>query len=291
MLPHLVIGASGLVGNALMRSLAARGLPAVGTYHHYELPGLHPLDLACEEAVRALIAEVRPAVIHLPAAVARVDACERDPAATYAVNVRGVRHVRDAAAAIGARVVYYSTDYVFPGEGGPYREEDPIRPLQEYGRQKAWAEHTLLAGSQAPLILRPAWIYGWDPQRTSFACQVIDRLRRGERFRAFVDQIGHPTYAPDLAAAAIALVEAGATGIFHVAGAEAASRYEQAVATAEAFGLDPDLIEGIPSAAMALPAPRPPVCRLCLDKLERTIGWRPRPYREALRAMVDDAPR
>lgn len=289
--PHLVIGASGLVGDALMRCLERAAIPAVGTYHRYELPGLRPLDLAREAEVRALIDEVRPAVVHLPAAVARVDACERDPAATYTVNVHGVRHVRDAAAAVGARVVYYSTDYVFPGEGGPYGEEDPIRPLQEYGRQKAWAEHTLLAGSEPPLILRPAWIYGWDPQRSSFACQVIDRLRRGERFRAFVDQIGHPTYAPDLAAAAIALVQAGATGIFHVAGAEAASRYEQAVATAETFGLDPHQIEGIPCAAMELPAPRPPVCRLRLDKVERLLGWRPRPFREALRAMAAEAPR
>jgi dTDP-4-dehydrorhamnose reductase len=279
---QLVIGASGQVGEYLLRSL---GDGAVGTYFENPSPGLRRLDARDPDAVRALVREVGAEVVHLPASEPNVDLCEREPEATAAINVGVVEAAAAACRDTGARLVFFSTDYVFDGSAGPYGEEDEPRPLSEYGRQKLAGERIAL-GLPGSIVVRTAVVYGWERQRKNFAVRLVEANRRGETWRVPDDQVGSPTYAPNLAEAVAALVEAGAEGIFHVAGAEAASRYAFALAVADAFALDRALIEPVATADLQQVAPRPLQAALRVDKTANSIPVPLLPFPRGLRAMA-----
>src|SRR6187401_442623 len=125
----LVIGASGQVGAALLRALRERGHHAVGTRAHHERPGLVPLDFTDAGAVERMIGETRPDWVICPAALSHVDYCEEHPDEAFAVNLHAPVAAARAAARAGAGFVYYSSDYVFDGVGGPFAEDAPPRPL------------------------------------------------------------------------------------------------------------------------------------------------------------------
>jgi len=285
--PALVVGASGQVGEHLLRALHLAGQEALGTGCGHLRPGLRPLDLRDPEAVAAALQEIGPRTIYLPAAMTDVDYCERCPREANAINVAGTRVLAEAAGRIGAALVFFSSDYVFDGSSGPYAEGDPPNPICEYGRQKLAGERAVTEGVVDHLIVRTTVVYGWEAQGKNFVVRLADRLRRKERIRVPKDQIGSPTYAPNLAEAVVELVASGARGIFHVAGPDLASRYEFAVAAARAFGLDPSWIEPVWTHELAQAAQRPLKAGLRVDKalgaLRRTrlLG-----FREALGLMA-----
>jgi dTDP-4-dehydrorhamnose reductase len=283
---HLVIGVSGQVGEHLTRAAEAAGGEVVGTFRGCPLSGARPLDIRGREAVRVLVEETRPAVVYLPASLTNVDHCERNPEEGYAINVVGVRHVVEAANAIGARVVYFSSDYVFDGTAGPYCEEDPANPICEYGRQKLIAEHYVALHARDALIVRTTVVYGWERQSKNFVCRLLNTLRDGGTLRAPLDQIGSPTYAPNLARAIVELVLAGATGIYHVSGPERASRYEFACEAARVFGLDARLIRAVTTPELEQPAPRPLNAGMRVDRAAAALSFPLLGYQEGLRAMA-----
>lgn len=281
---HLVIGASGQVGEQLLRELGDDG---AGTYFENPLDGLHRLDARDEHGVAALIERLGAEVVYLPASEPNVDLCEREPEATRAINVGVVESTARAARSTGARLVFFSTDYVFDGDAGPYGEDDEPRPLSEYGRQKLEGERIALAVGGA-IVVRTAVVYGWERQRKNFVVRLIEGNRAGERWRVPHDQVGNPTYAPDLAAAVVALARGGHEGVFHVAGAEAVGRYDFALEVARVFSLEPTLIESVSTADLSQAAPRPLHAALSVDKIADTIGFAPRAYRDGLPAMRRD---
>lgn len=279
---HLVIGASGQIGEHLLTALGGDG---AGTYFENAVPGLRQIDARDERAVLALLRELDPDVVYLPASEPNVDLCEREPEATAAINVGVVEATAAACRAAGARLVFFSTDYVFDGTAGPYREEDEPRPLSEYGRQKLQGERLALALPGA-IVVRTAVVYGWERQGKNFVVRLIAGNRNGDRWRVPHDQVGSPTYAPNLAEAVVALARQGAEGIFHVAGTRAAGRYEFAVEAARAFDLDESLIEPVATADLAQAAPRPLNAPLTVDKVEQTLDTPLLPYPEGLLAMA-----
>lgn len=247
---YLVIGASGQVGKELKRFL---GDEVVGTGHKRATGGLLPLDLADPEAVGKLIHEVRPECIFVPGGVTAVDWCETHEAEARRICVDGTVAVREASEAIGAHVVFFSTDYVFSGKAGPYGEKDPPDPISVYGRIKAEAERA--AGDRCA-ILRTSMVYSDDPESRNFHNYVRDTLRAGGEVKAFADQAGSPTYATSLAVVTVAMRQKW-TGIHHVAGPEVLTRLEFARRVARAYGLDEHRIRPVTSEEMHLPAPRP----------------------------------
>jgi dTDP-4-dehydrorhamnose reductase len=279
---HLVIGASGQIGEHLLRALGDDG---AGTYFEHSLPGLHQLDARDERAVLALLRDTRTEVVYLPASEPNVDLCEREPEATAAINVGVVEATAAACSTAGARLVFFSTDYVFDGEAGPYREDDEPRPLSEYGRQKLTGERIAL-DVPGSIVVRTAVVYGWERQRKNFVVRLIEGNRRGDRWRVPQDQVGSPTYAPNLAEAVVTLARRGAEGIFHVAGPLAAGRYDFAVEAAQVFGLDESLIEPVATADLAQAAQRPLDAALAVDKVQPLLESPPLPYPEGLRAMA-----
>ncbi|HET8532835.1 MAG TPA: sugar nucleotide-binding protein, partial [Methylomirabilota bacterium] len=167
----LVIGASGQVGAALLRALRARGHDAIGTWAHHAYPGLVPLDLADGAALERLLADGRPDWVLCPAALSHVDYCEEHPDEAFAVNVHAPLAAARAAARVGAGFVYYSSDYVFDGVGGPYTEEAPPHPLGVYGRSKAEGERAVQGALDRALVVRTSVVYGPERQEKNFVYQ------------------------------------------------------------------------------------------------------------------------
>lgn len=248
------------------------------------MPGALPVDLTDAVAIRQSVRDARPDVVVMAAADANVERCEREPAASRAINVDAVRTV--AMAALDAVLVVFSSEYVFDGRAGPYAEEDAVAPINEYGRQKVELEQ-LARGQAQHLICRVSGVYGWSPARTSFVAQLVDALRSSRRFAVPADQLITPTPAPDLARAVVELIDGGARGLFHVAGPEVLPRPEFARRAAMAFELDPTLLDAVPTAKLQLAAPRPLRAGLRTEKLTRSLGHGLRPSTEALLAMRD----
>lgn len=244
----LITGAGGQVGRELLDAFADSPTP-------HEVVGLtrDQLDVVDQPAVRAAFADARPEVVVHSAAWTAVDLCEQDPQRAEAVNASGTRHVAHAAADVGARVVYLSTDYVFDGtKATPYLEDDATNPLSVYGRTK-------LAGERAmgpdDAIVRTSWVSG---RHGANMVKTILRLAAEHPRLGFVhDQHGNPTFADDLAAAIVQLVEGEHTGTFHVTNQGTTTWFGVAQAVLEAAGDDPSRVDAITTAEMPRPAPRP----------------------------------
>ncbi|MFN3265804.1 MAG: SDR family oxidoreductase [Deinococcales bacterium] len=265
----IVLGASGLVGNALLEQ-APRRLSVVGTTHTQVCSDLVRLDIRDPKAVAAALADMN--VVFMPAAFANVDACERDPLASRAVNVEGVQNVVRVCRDTAATLVYYSSDYVFNGKNGPYAEMDTPYPICEYGRQK-WEAEQIVASLEHHLILRTTWVVGLERLGKNFLYRVVQTLRRGETLLVPNDQFGQPTSALDLARASWELVHNGSRGLFHVAGQTLQSRLEFAHLIADVFGLSDATIRGVSSDQLGQIALRPLHGGLISARVEAILGW------------------
>ena len=287
----MVIGGTGLVGNALLRTWTALGAEvAAATYHCHPSGGFLQLDMQDESQVRALLKTHRPAVVAVPAANPFVDYCELHPEETRRVNVDGTLNIARACRDVGARMIFYSSDYVFDGLKGTYTEEDAPCPINEYGRQKAEAERGVLACDPRNLVLRTSGAYGWQWEPKNFVLQVRANLSQGKPMRV-ADVRYNPTYVENLAEITAALVASGAGGIFHVVGAEEIVRDEFARLAARAFGLDESLIRTVPADEFKAPAARPKQCNLLMDKVRRAVAVPPMGFADGLKAMLAMEPR
>jgi dTDP-4-dehydrorhamnose reductase len=254
----LVVGGSGQIGGSLLRTLASRGHEAVGTYLSVPQEGLVPLDASRRDEAAGLLRATRPEVVFYPAGFTWVDGCERDPARARDANLDQPLNLARASAEVGARFVYFSTDYVFDGVAGPYDESSPTNPLSAYGRAKLDAERALAEelGDRA-LTVRTSWVFGPERQGKNFVYQLVKALGQGKALECPSDQISSPSYGPDVARAVVGLVEGGASGLIHVAGPEVMGRVEFARAIAGAFGLEPSLIVAKTTEELGQGAPRP----------------------------------
>ena len=279
----VVIGAAGLVGRHVRAVLSDRDV--VCTYRSDPASNGIRLDITDHHAVRDAIRDARPDVVVLAAAEAYVERCEKEPEATRRVNVDAARVIAERTRAENALLVVFSSEYVFDGSDGTYREGDARAPINEYGRQKVALEDIALATGRA-LVCRTSGVFGADPRRRNFVCQLVDRLRGGRTFDVASDQLITPSYAPDLARAVIELASAGHTGVFHVAGPRILPRPELARMVAEAYRLPTGLLRPRTTAELGLAAPRPLRCGLAVDKLTRTLGHGLADPGEALREMA-----
>jgi dTDP-4-dehydrorhamnose reductase len=246
-----VAGSEGQLGSALVHLLKDRVAWSGGR---------RVLDVRDAEAVAAAVRAARPDVVVNATAYNKVDAAETETVEALAVNAGGARHLARAAREAGALMVHVSTDYVFDGtKGAPYEEDDAPHPLSAYGVSKLAGE-MMVAASGAPfLIVRTSAVFASGSSRAkggSFVERILSRARAGEPLRVVDDQVLSPTYAPDLAAAIVALVEAEARGVFHVTGSGATSWHGFAVAALRLAGLDAR-VQAVKARDYAAPAARP----------------------------------
>ena len=279
----IVIGGSGQIGGHLLRTLAASGHEASGTYASVPTPNLTRLDAADLVGSASWVRSERPDVVFYPAGFTWVDGCERDPARARSANLEQPLNLARAAAEVGARFVMFSTDYVFDGVAGPYAEDAPARPLSVYGTAKRDAE-VALDETLGPLglTIRTSWVFGPERQGKNFAYQLAKTLREGKPLVCPSDQVSSPSYGPDVARAAVALAEDGRSGLIHVVGPDVMGRVEFARALAEGFGLDGALISGRTTAELGQGAPRPLVGGLLTPRLDACRPGLMRPLAETL---------
>lgn len=273
----LVTGAAGQLGRELVAALG----PEVAW-----AGGRADLDVAREETVHALVGRVRPDVIINTASYNQVDRAEAEPGLALEVNALGPLALARVAREVGALLVHFSSDYVFDGASDrPYREDDLPRPLGAYGVSKLAGEHLVAAARGDHLIVRTSGIFGRGGNRQkggSFVDRILEQARAGRPLRVVSDQVFSPTYAPDLAAAVLALVRAGALGLVHLTNAGSCSWHELAVEALAVAGLDV-VAEPTNAATLALPAARPPFSVLDVSRAG-DLGLAPfRPWKEALR--------
>ncbi len=278
----LVIGASGLVGSALLRAL---GADATGTYRSRAVDGLRPLDARDAAGVRELVRELEPAVVFFPAAEPNVDWCELHPEAAREANVLPALGALAAAREIGVSFVFFSTDYVFDGREGPYDERADARPLSVYGRQKREVEQLVLDAGCT--VVRTTTVYGSElPPGKNFVLRLVSRLLAGEPATIPSDQFATPTWSADLARASVAV--ARDPGIWNAAGPDLMARDEFARLVARTFWCDLSLIRPVSTATLAQPARRPLRAGLRTEKIARAKGIAFTPTAEALRRLADE---
>jgi len=272
----LVTGAKGQLGVELLDVLR----------REHDVVGLDvpELDITKSEATR-VIADARPAWVVHAAAWTDVDGCERDPERANLVNGEGTRRVAEACRAVGAGLVYLSTDYVFDGrKGAPYLETDPVSPLSAYARSKVAGEEAVRAVAPRWTIARTAWLFGVSGK--NFVKTIVEKAAAGGPLRVVDDQVGSPTYARDLAEAIAQLVSRGLTGTYHLTNAGSCSWYAFTHAIVEEAGLSHVAVTPMTTAELGRPAPRPALSVLA-NHAWVAAGMRPlRPWREALSAML-----
>src|SRR5262245_28033449 len=281
----LVIGASGQVGAALGEQLEAGGHTWVGTYAGTPRPGLRRLDITDPQATRRLIEETSPDWVFCAGALTHVDYCEDHPEEAFRLNRDGPGLVARAAAERGAGIVYYSTEYVFDGERGPYAEDDPVRPISIYGQSKLEGEEAVRQANPRAVIARTTVVYGPEPQGKNFVYQLLRRGRAGEPMRAPADQVSSPTYNVDLAAASVELAERKLCGVYHIAGSGILDRHAFAGLVCRVFGLDQSALLPVSTAELGQRAARPLLAGLRIDRALATLATPLRGPEEGLLAM------
>lgn len=229
-----------------------------------------------------LIKSLSPDYIILTAAMTDVDRCEVDRESAWRVNVLGPGKVAAAANEIDARLVYVSTDYVFNGEQGMYKEGDPVAPINSYGESKLAGERMVQQICPHCVIARTSVLYGWNPGRLNFVTWAINQLKQGARINIVRDQFNSPTLASDLADMILRIRDC--EGLFHTCGSERISRYDFSIGIAEAFGLDESLITPLASDKLSWKARRP--MDSSLDVLKVSRFSEPLNVRNGLKAMV-----
>jgi len=249
------------------------------------------LDIVDRTAVKAAADAFRPHIILHGGAYTAVDACESEPDTAFAVNALGTRNVAEAAAGVGAHLVYISTDYVFDGTADrPYLEWDPPNPRSVYGRSKLAGELEVHAvGGPSATVVRTAWVCG---AHGANMVKTVLRLAAGQPdgpLRFVDDQHGCPTFTADLAQAVVRLALDRRPGTFHVTNQGETTWYGFARAVLEATGSDPDRVEPIATSELTPPRPaeRPansrldnaalrlsglPMLPLWTDSLARLVG-------------------
>lgn len=250
-----------------------------------DVTALSRTDLDITDAVAVREATAGHDVVINAAAYTRVDDAESDEEAAFAVNATGAGILADAAAAVGARFVQVSTDYVFAGTATtPYAEDTPREPLGAYGRTKAAGEELVLQHPSVYLV-RTAWLYGENGP--NFPRTMLRLAGSNPTVSVVTDQVGQPTWSHDLALAIVRLLDAEAPfGVYHGTNSGSASWYDFARALFEESGLDPERVLPTDSSAFVRPAPRPSYSVLGHSAWAAAGLAAPRPWRDALRAAI-----
>ena len=239
----LITGANGQLGHELVRATIAAGHEVVATSHE-------TLDITDKAAVDAVMTETRPDVVIHAAAWTAVDACESEPEKALLVNGTATKYIADAAHAVGAHVVYISTDYVFDGsKTSAYDESDATNPQSVYGSSKLAGERALGA---TDAIVRISWVCGFYGANM---VKTILRLAEQPQLKFVDDQIGNPTFADDAAEMIVRLPKEKRPGTWHVTNQGEVSWYEFAREVLIAGGFDADKV--VPIKTHELQPPRP----------------------------------
>jgi dTDP-4-dehydrorhamnose reductase len=273
-----IVGCKGQLGRALDATLAEHTLAGC------DLPDL---DITDREAIGSVIAGFAPDVVIHAAAWTDVEGCARDPERAYRANGLGTQNVALACAACDAAMVYISTNEVFDGEANePYREWDALNPINPYARSKAAGEWFTRHLLNRFYIARTAWLYAPGGRNFSNPHRIVQLAEERGALKVVTDEVGNPTYAPDLAAAISALIQTGAYGVYHLVNAGYTSRYDFVREVLRISGRGHVPVEPITLADFER-ASTPPRFAPLANTAAAALGITLRPWQEAVKEYLE----
>ena len=272
----LITGSNGMLGHDLIEALKDN--------HELVLTTSKTLDITDKEQVFDFISQNKPDIVINSAAYTDVDGCEQNQDLAYSVNGEGVKNLALACREADSALVHISTDYVFNGESQrPWVEDDEIGPISVYGKSKLMGEEAILETLEKYFIIRTAWLYGINGR--NFPKTMLELAENHSQITVVYDEVGSPTYTPDLAKAISQLIETEHYGIYHITNSGSCSWCEFARYIFEAAGKDVEVIP-VTAAKFARPAPRPHYSVLeNRNWIEK--GFEPlRSYKEAIKEYI-----
>jgi dTDP-4-dehydrorhamnose reductase len=287
----LVTGSNGLLGQKIVSQCLRRNIEFIATSKGENRSKNCPehlyleLDITNTENIKKVYREFNPTHVIHTAAITNVDYCELNPSECDLVNVKAVSYLFEESKRIGAHFQLLSTDFVFNGETGNYKETDEPDPLSVYARSKVDAENILQKDEYKNWsIIRTIIVYGIGDNlsRNNIVSWAKEALSKGEEMRIVDDQFRAPTWADDLAWACLRVCELDQKGIFHICGPEIMSIYQIVEGVAKHFNYGTEKLIKVSSSELKQPAKRPPRTGFDLTKSRNFLGYSPKTLEETL---------
>ena len=287
----LITGSNGLLGQKIVRQALKKGITFLATSkgenRNSDCPSenYQSLDICKEDDIAKVFSNFHPTHVIHTAAITNVDACELNPEECELVNVTATRYLFEAAQKINAHFQLLSTDFIFDGEKGNYKETDEPNPLSVYAKSKVDGEALLLNSDyKNHSIVRTIIVYGIgnNLSRNNIICWAKEALGKGQAMNIIDDQFRAPTWADDLAWACLRICELNKTGIYHISGPETFSIYTIVERVANYYGLSTDSLTKTDSSTLNQPAKRPPRTGFDLTKSQTDLGYNPKTLEETL---------
>jgi len=288
-LKFLVTGSAGLVGQQVVKDLS-KSNQVFSCYNEskpeYGIP--MKMDLLNHEMVSNVLLETEPdVVIHL-GAMTGVDLCEKEKTSASEINTKATEIIAKECSKLNSFLVYVSTDYVFDGNFGMYKEDDVANPLGFYGKSKLEGEKAVQNFSTNWCIARTSTPFGLHPTKKSFPMWVIENLQKQKQIDVLIDQFTSPTYIPNLSRMLIEISERRITGIIHAAGASKISRYQMASMVSDKLNLDGTLLKQISMNKMKWVAQRPKDSSLDVSRASSILNEKPQKIDQSLNLFIDE---
>jgi dTDP-4-dehydrorhamnose reductase len=290
----LITGSNGLLGQKIVRQALKKGIiflaTSKGENRNPDCPSenYQSLDICKEDDVAFVFTDFQPTHVIHTAAITNVDACELNPEECELVNVIASRYLFEASQKINAHFQLLSTDFIFDGEKGNYKETDEPNPLSVYAKSKVDGEALLLNSDyKNHSIVRTIIVYGIgnNLSRNNIICWAKEALGKGQEMNIIDDQFRAPTWADDLAWACLRICELNKTGIYHISGPETLSIYSIVERVANFYKLSTDSLTKTDSSTLNQPAKRPPRTGFDLSKSRNELGYNPKTLEETLRLI------
>ncbi|OSZ79983.1 NAD(P)-dependent oxidoreductase [Chitinophagaceae bacterium IBVUCB2] len=293
----LITGANGFLGHYLTAQLLKKGHTVVATGKgECRLPfgdNVHfqyiSMDFCDPFVVHDVFKKIKPTVVVHAGAMSKPDDCEQQQWQAYLTNVEGTVTLLLNAEEQKSFFVFVSTDFVFDGLTGMYKEEDDRGPVNFYGKTKVEAEDAVQEYEYDWAIVRTVLVYGKPSSgRGNLLTVIKENLEKGEEYSVFNDQVRTPTFVEDLAAGIMAIIEKKATGIYHLSGEDILTPYEMSCKTADYLGLNKSLIRKVTAETFRQPAKRPAKTGFIIDKAKQELGYSPISFAEGLKKTFAD---
>jgi len=285
----LVTGSAGLVGQQVVKDLS-NSHQVFSCYNESkpEYGDSVKMDLKNHEMISSILTEKKPdIVIHL-GAMTGVDLCEKEKTSASEINTKATEIIAKECSKLNSFLVYVSTDYVFDGNLGMYKEDDITNPLGYYGESKLEGEKVVQNFSTNWCIARTSTPFGLHPTKKSFPMWVIENLQKQKQIDILIDQFTSPTYIPNLSRMLIEISERRITGIIHAAGASKISRYQMASMISDKLNLDGSLLKQISIDEMKWVAQRPKDSSLDVSRASSILNEKPQKIDQSLNLFIDE---
>ncbi|MFL2574372.1 MAG: SDR family oxidoreductase [Flavobacteriales bacterium] len=290
----VVTGSNGLLGQKIVQQLNNKGYKIIATSKGPNRNSINnffiyeDLDITNKEQLSSVLNKYNPDVVFNTAAITNVDLCEKEKDLCEKVNVQAVEFLADICLDIDSHLIHISTDFIFDGNDGPYKEDDIPSPLSYYGKSKLDSENILKSHKCKWTILRTIVLFGVakDLTKGNIVLWAKHQLENSKKINIIDDEFRAPTLADDLAYACVYSAINKVYGIYHTSGKDIMSIYDMVISIANYFKLDKNLVNRISSKELNQVANRPKKTGFVLEKAQEKLNYYPKSFNDSL-AYID----